>query len=112
MADLPTTIQNAISEHKIMLFMKGTPDSPQCGFSKRVVEILKGYGKPFATWNILEDPAVRVELSKQSNWPTVPQIFINGEFVGGCDILSEMHERGQIQSLVDQAFTEEEAASA
>lgn len=109
MADLSTQIADAIKTHKIMLFMKGTPDAPQCGFSARVVEILKSYGKPFAAANILVDPRIREELSKQSNWPTIPQVFVNGEFVGGCDIMMEMHEHGEIQPLLDAAFADEQA---
>jgi len=111
MADLQTLISDAIKDNKIMLFMKGTPDFPQCGFSAAVVDILKQYRKPFAAWNILEDPRVRQELSAQSNWPTIPQIFINGEFVGGCDILREMHANGEIQALIDAAFAEETASA-
>lgn len=111
MSDLATQIRSAIAEHKIMLFMKGTPDSPQCGFSAAVVDVLKQYGKPFASWDILEHPAIREELSRQSSWPTVPQLFINGEFVGGCDIVREMHARGEIQPLIDRAFAEEQAAT-
>ncbi len=109
MSDLATQIRDAITEHKILLFMKGTPESPQCGFSATVIDVLKQYGKPFASWNILEDPAVRQELSAQSAWPTIPQLFINGEFVGGCDIVRELHARGKIQALIDSAFAEEEA---
>lgn len=113
MPDLATEIQSAVTDHEVILFMKGTPDVPQCGFSATVVDILKQYGRPFASWNILEDPAVRQELSRQTNWPTIPQIFIGGEFVGGCDIVREMHARGEIQPLIDKAFaTEEESASA
>lgn len=104
--DLATQIQETIKNHPIMVFMKGTPETPQCGFSARVVDILNQYGKPYASANILLDPAIREEVSKQSNWPTIPQVFINGEFVGGCDILQEMHGRGEIQPLLDAAFTE------
>lgn len=111
MSDLATAIRSAITDHKIMLFMKGTPDRPQCGFSKATVEVLNHYGKPFASWDILEDPAIRQELSRQSEWPTIPQLFIGGEFVGGCDIVREMHARGELQPLIDNAFAEEAASA-
>src|ERR1700751_1427863 len=90
-------IQSAISENPVILFMKGTPDQPMCGFSARTVGILQSVGKPFAAVNILPDPRIRQELSTVSNWPTIPQLFIDGEFVGGCDIVTEMYESGELQ---------------
>jgi monothiol glutaredoxin len=93
-------IQTAIDENPVILFMKGTPDQPMCGFSARTVAILQSVGRPFAAVNILPDPRIRQELSTVSNWPTIPQLFIDGEFVGGCDIVSEMYESGELQQAL------------
>jgi len=93
-------IQSAISENPVILFMKGTPDQPMCGFSARTVAILQSVGKPFAAVNILPDPRIRQELSAVSNWPTIPQLFVDGEFVGGCDIVTEMYESGELQEAL------------
>jgi monothiol glutaredoxin len=101
-------IQSAISENPVILFMKGTPDQPMCGFSARTVAILQSVGTPFAAVNILPDPRIRQELSGLSNWPTIPQLFVDGEFVGGCDIVTEMYESGELQ----QALGVEEAGEA
>ena len=90
-------IQNAISENPVILFMKGTPDQPMCGFSARTVAMLQSVGKPFAAVDVLPDPQIRQELSALSNWPTIPQLFVNGELVGGCDIVTEMYESGELQ---------------
>src|SRR5205823_14282847 len=90
-------IQEAISENPVLLFMKGTPDQPACGFSAQTVAILKSLGRPFAAVNILPDPRIRQELSAISSWPTIPQLFIDGELVGGCDIVTEMYQSGQLQ---------------
>ena len=93
-------IQSAISENPVILFMKGTPDQPMCGFSARTVAILQSVGTPFAAVNILPDPRIRQELSGLSNWPTIPQLFVDGEFVGGCDIVTEMYESGELQTTL------------
>ena len=90
-------IQSAISENPVILFMKGTPDAPACGFSARTVAILKTLDQPFAAVDILPDPRIRQELSAISNWPTIPQLFVDGELVGGCDIVTEMYESGELQ---------------
>ena len=84
-------IASAIAENPVILFMKGTPDQPACGFSARTVAILKSIEAPFAAVNILPDPRIRQELSALSGWPTIPQLFVNGELIGGCDIVSEMY---------------------
>lgn len=89
-------IQEAISENSVILFMKGTPDAPACGFSARTVAILQTVGAQFAAVDILPDPRIRQELSALSNWPTIPQLFVNGELVGGCDIVSEIYESGEL----------------
>jgi monothiol glutaredoxin len=90
-------IQKAIDENPVILFMKGTPEQPMCGFSARTVAILQSLGKPFAAVNVLPDPRIRQELSALSNWPTIPQLFVDGELIGGCDIVSEMYESGELQ---------------
>jgi len=93
-------IQEAISEHRIILFMKGTPDAPACGFSARTVAILQSLDTPFAAVDVLPDPRVRQELSAISSWPTIPQLFVDGELVGGCDIVSEMYEAGELEEAL------------
>ena len=115
MSDEQTTqireaIQSAISENPVILFMKGTPDQPMCGFSARTVAILQDVGTPFAAVNILPDPRIRQELSGLSNWPTIPQLFIDGEFVGGCDIVTEMYESGELQTTLGVEDSGGEAA--
>jgi monothiol glutaredoxin len=89
-------IQQAIDEHEVILFMKGTPESPACGFSARTVGAIQALGAPFAAVDILPDPRIREELSAISNWPTIPQLFVKGELVGGCDIVTEMFESGEL----------------
>jgi monothiol glutaredoxin len=89
-------IQEAISENPVILFMKGTPEAPACGFSARTVAILQSLGAQFAAVDILPDPRIRQELSALSNWPTIPQLFVDGELVGGCDIVSEMYQSGEL----------------
>ncbi len=93
-------IQTAIDENPVILFMKGTPEQPMCGFSARTVAILQSMGRPFAAVNILPDPRIRQELSAVSNWPTIPQLFVDGEFVGGCDIVTEMYESGELHQAL------------
>jgi monothiol glutaredoxin len=89
-------ITEAIAEHKVILFMKGTPEAPACGFSARTVAALQELDVPFAAVDVLPDPRIRQELSAISNWPTIPQLFANGELVGGCDIVTEMYESGEL----------------
>ncbi len=89
-------IGEAIAEHKVILFMKGTPEAPACGFSARTVAALQSLDVPFAAVDILPDPRLRQELSAISNWPTIPQLFANGELIGGCDIVVEMYESGEL----------------
>jgi monothiol glutaredoxin len=89
-------IAEAIAEHKVILFMKGTPEAPACGFSARTVAALQELDTPFAAVDILPDPRIRQELSAISNWPTIPQLFVNGELLGGCDIVTEMYESGEL----------------
>jgi monothiol glutaredoxin len=89
-------IAEAIADHPTILFMKGTPEQPACGFSARTVAALQALDAPFAAVDILPDPRIRQELSGISNWPTIPQLFHNGELVGGCDIVTEMYESGEL----------------
>jgi monothiol glutaredoxin len=93
-------IQTAIDENPVLLFMKGTPEQPMCGFSARTVAILQSVGTPFAAVNVLPDPRIRQELSALSNWPTIPQLFVDGDLVGGCDIVTEMYESGELQQAL------------
>ena len=93
-------IEQAISENPVLLFMKGTPEQPACGFSAQTVAILKSLGRPFSAVNILPDPRIRHELSAISNWPTIPQLFVDGELIGGCDIVTEMYESGELQQVL------------
>ncbi len=102
--DVLSKIAETVKSNKVVLYMKGTPDFPQCGFSAHTVEILKSYGFPFATEDVLADPGVRDGIKRYSNWPTIPQIYIDGKFVGGCDILHELHERGELEPMLKDAF--------
>jgi len=98
-------LQNAIDENEVMLFMKGTPEQPACGFSMRTSGALNALGVRYAALDILPDPRIRQELSAISNWPTIPQLFVNGKLVGGCDIVTEMYETGELAQVlgVEQA---------
>jgi monothiol glutaredoxin len=89
-------IERAIAENRVILFMKGTPDAPACGFSRRTVAALQALDAPFAAVDVLPDPRIRQELSAISNWPTIPQLFVDGELIGGCDIVTEMFESGEL----------------
>jgi monothiol glutaredoxin len=93
-------IAEAIADNDIILFMKGTPDQPACGFSARTVAMLQALETPFTAVDILPDPRIRQELSAFSNWPTIPQLFHNGELIGGCDIVTEMYESGELATVL------------
>ena len=107
-----TAIEQAIGEHELILFMKGTPDQPACGFSMRTSAALNSLGVKYAALDILPDPRIRQELSELSGWPTIPQLFVDGELVGGCDIVMEMFESGELANLlgVEQPELDEERA--
>jgi monothiol glutaredoxin len=94
--EIRTFLQSAIDENQVMLFMKGTPDQPRCGFSMRTSQALNALGVRYAAMDILPDPRIREELSALSGWPTIPQLFIDGKLVGGCDIVMEMYETGEL----------------
>ena len=97
---LRDAIAEAIRDNQVILFMKGTPEMPACGFSMRTVQALQATGAPFAAVDILPDPRIRQELSALSNWPTIPQLFVDGELVGGCDIVTEMYESGELAQVM------------
>ncbi|MCH9770482.1 MAG: Grx4 family monothiol glutaredoxin [Gammaproteobacteria bacterium] len=97
-----TDIQTTINNNKVVLYMKGSAQFPQCGFSGKVVQILKTCGTEFTTINVLEDPDLRQGIKDFSSWPTIPQLYINGEFVGGCDIVCELYQQGELQKLLTQ----------
>jgi monothiol glutaredoxin len=93
-------IEEAVSGNKVVLFMKGTKSFPQCGFSARVVQALKKVGEPFVDVNVLADPEVRDGIKEFSNWPTIPQLYVGGKFVGGCDIVTELEQTGELDPLL------------
>lgn len=97
-------IENLIKQNKIMVFMKGNKLMPQCGFSNNVVQILNVLGVPYATVDVLEDAEIRQGIKEYSSWPTIPQVYINGEFVGGSDILIELYQKGELQQVVEVAL--------
>lgn len=99
-------IKDQISSNSVLLYMKGTPQFPQCGFSARAVEALMTVGKPFAYVNILEHPDIRAELPKYANWPTFPQLWVKGELIGGSDIILEMAQQGELKTVVEEAAGE------
>tara|TARA_B100001971_G_C18207248_1_gene548415 strand:+ start:672 stop:992 length:321 start_codon:yes stop_codon:yes gene_type:complete len=99
--DIEQEIKDQISSNPILLYMKGSPDSPQCGFSSRATQLLISCGKPFSFVDILSNPEIRENLPKVSNWPTFPQLFVDGDLVGGSDIMVEMDENGELQKLID-----------
>ena len=98
------TIKKQIDGNKIIIYMKGNAQFPQCGFSSRAVQILKSCGAEFAAVNILDDPEIRQGIKEYSNWPTIPQLYINGTFIGGSDIMAEMYESGELQMLVQEVI--------
>ena len=100
--DLKEQIINDIQDNHIILFMKGTKDMPMCGFSNSVVQVLNHYGVEYKDINILEDPNIRIKLSEHSGWPTIPQLYVKGEFIGGCDIVKEMFEKGDLKKLFEE----------
>jgi monothiol glutaredoxin len=101
--DIFETIKDQIENNSILLYMKGSPNQPQCGFSARTVQALMACGERFAYVDILSNPDIRANLPKYANWPTFPQLWVNGELIGGCDIVTEMFENGELQGLVKEA---------
>ncbi len=104
--DVIDTIKDQIENNKVIIYMKGTPEQPQCGFSAQSAQALMACEKPFAYINILENPEIRSTLPTYANWPTFPQLYICGELVGGCDIIVELSQKGELQTMLDQALEE------
>jgi len=102
--DVIHEIENEIRTNKVMIYMKGTPSFPQCGFSAATIEIFEEIGHPFNSVDVLSNPAKREGIKRYSNWPTIPQIYVDGKFIGGCDIVREMHQRGELKRLLDTSF--------
>jgi len=100
MSDIFDIIRKDITDNPVMLYMKGTSEAPQCGFSYQVVQILTGYGVPFKTKDVLADSALRQGIKDFSKWPTIPQLYVAGEFVGGCDIVTELHEKKELGEIL------------
>lgn len=103
MSDITQELKSIISENPVILFMKGSPDFPQCGFSMRTAQALKDCDTEFVYVDVLASPEVRRDLPQVSNWPTFPQVFVNGELIGGCDIVLEMHQSGELKTVLEQA---------
>jgi monothiol glutaredoxin len=99
--DINTRIKDQLSSHEVLLYMKGTPDFPQCGFSGQAVAALNAIGKPYSFVNIFEDQEIREGLKAYSNWPTFPQLYVKGELIGGCDIMMEMYQSGELKTLLE-----------
>lgn len=102
--EIKDRIDSLVQQNKIMLFMKGSKLMPQCGFSNNAVQIFNSLGASFETFDVLSDPEIRQGIKEYSNWPTIPQVYINGEFIGGSDILIEMYQKGELQELVEVAM--------
>lgn len=98
--ELYEKIKNDIKNNPVMLFMKGTKNMPMCGFSATIVNILNAYDVDYEATNVLEDPEIRIKLSEYSDWPTIPQLFVNGELIGGCDIAMELHQKGELKDIL------------
>jgi monothiol glutaredoxin len=93
-----------IESNKILIYMKGNPAMPQCGFSAATIDVFNDLDVPYETRDVLQDPELRQSIKEFSNWPTVPQVYVNGQFIGGCDIVLEMHQRGELRPIVDEAL--------
>ncbi len=104
--DFKAQREKEVTSDKIVIYIKGTKEQPMCGFSAKAIEIFRKIGKPFTTIDILKNPEIRAHMEEFSNWPTFPQIFVGGEFVGGCDIISEMYAGGELEPLVKKTFGE------
>ena len=103
MSDVMDEIGREVRENKVLIYMKGTPSFPMCGFSAATVQVLREIGVPFKAVDILAEPEKRDAIKAFSNWPTIPQVYVNGKFVGGCDIVREMHARGELAPLIKGA---------
>jgi monothiol glutaredoxin len=101
--DIMETIKQQIEQNPVILYMKGSPDAPQCGFSMRASQAVMACGRRFAFVDVLANPDIRANLPKYANWPTFPQLWVKGELIGGCDIITEMHEKGELKPLIEEA---------
>ena len=101
--DTQERIKQQIGSSKIVLYMKGSPQFPQCGFSAKATQLLNACGAKFESYDVLSDPDIRQGIKQYSNWPTIPQLYVDGEFVGGCDIMTELYQKGELQKLVAKA---------
>jgi len=106
MEDIMKKIESQIAKNKVVLYMKGNKEMPQCGFSAKVVQILNSYGVDYETVDVLADPEIRQGIKEYSNWPTIPQLYVGGKFIGGCDICVEMDQSGELESLLTDAVRE------
>jgi monothiol glutaredoxin len=106
--DIMETIKQQIEQNPVILYMKGSPDAPQCGFSMRTSQAVMACGRRFAYVDVLANPEIRTNLPKYANWPTFPQLWVKGELVGGCDIVTEMHENGELKTLIESAVPADE----
>ena len=106
MEDVMKKIESQVNGNKVILYMKGTRDMPQCGFSARVVQILNSYGVDYETVDVLADPEIRQGIKEFSNWPTLPQLYVDGKFVGGCDICVEMDQSGELEPIIKDAVSQ------
>jgi monothiol glutaredoxin len=106
MSEVIERIQSAITGNRICIFMKGNRNFPMCGFSAATIQIFEELAVPYETVDVLSDPELREEIKLYSNWPTIPQVYVNGKFVGGCDIVRELHETGELQELVQSALSQ------
>ena len=107
--DIIETIKEQIEKNPVLLYMKGSPNAPQCGFSSKAAQVVMGCGEKFAYVDILQNPEIRANLPKYANWPTFPQLWVGGELVGGSDILMEMYEKGELQTLIKNAMQKTDA---
>lgn len=98
--DIFEQIRTQVNADRVVLYMKGTPEAPQCGFSQTVCRAIEAVGGPYATYNVLDDPALREGIKQYSSWPTVPQLYVGGEFVGGCDIVVELYKKGELENVL------------
>lgn len=106
-----TKIKGQLAKDKIVIYMKGTKEAPRCGFSSQAVQILRSYGKPFVSYDVLSDEELWNHLDELSGWETFPQVFIEGKLIGGCDIVTEMHQAGELKPLIEQAFADKKAGT-
>lgn len=104
--DIFEQIRSQVAKDRVVVYMKGTPEAPQCGFSNTVCQALRAVGTPFASYDVLSDPSLREGIKQYSSWPTIPQLYVSGEFVGGCDIVVGLYEKGELEAVVEDPAPE------